>query len=165
MTGRVADHDVLASAGRDGPGYLLYGPPNMRLAEGVYTATYHLAGSGRDPHRPIATLDAIDSPFGPILASKVLSVGDIAGGREKPVTLQFATDGTNNIETRLYYQGGGTLRAGDVDVASKVAVLQPRSRFPDWPLVFLWADGTAFIGWLFVLVMRLNRRQGSGVPA
>jgi hypothetical protein len=164
VTGRVAGHEVVATAGRDGPGYVLYGPANTRLPAGVYTATYHLAGSGHDPSQPIATLDAIDSPFGPILASKVLTVRDIAGRHPKSVTLQFATNGANNIETRLYYQGAGTLRAGEVDVSPKVALLPPPSTFPDWPLAFLWVAGTAFIGWLFVQVMQLSRRRASDVP-
>jgi hypothetical protein len=160
-TGRVAGDEVVARAGRDRPGYVLYGPANTRLAEGVYTASYRLAASGRDPRRPIATLDAIDSPFGPILASKVLTVGDISGRRPKRVALRFATNGTTNIETRVYYLGGGTLRAAGVDVAPSVALATPPSKYPDWPLVFLWVAGTAFIGWLFVQVMKLSRRPAA----
>jgi hypothetical protein len=163
-TGRVAGGEVVTHAG-DRPGYVLYGPPTTRLAEGVYTASYRLAASGRDPRRPIATLDAIDSPFGPVLASKVVTVGDIAGRRPKRVTMRFATNGTTNIETRVYYLGGGTLRTAGVDVTPDVAITPPPSKYPDWPLVFLWVAGTAFIGWLFVQVMKLSRGPAVGEPA
>ena len=156
-TGRVSGHDVVARAGRDRPGYLVYGPATTRLAEGIYTASYRLEASGSDPNRPIATLDAIYSPFGPILASKVVTVGEIAGRRPKRVTLRFATDGTSNIETRVYYDGGGTLRVAGVEVTPTVTVTRPPSKYPDWPLVVLWVAGTAFIGWLFVQLMRLQR--------
>jgi hypothetical protein len=72
--------------------------------------------------------------------------------------LSFATAGGMAIETRVSYLGRGTLRAGPVRV-QPITAPEPKTHFRDWPLAFLWVGGTLLVGWLFVQVMTLSRRQ------
>ena len=64
------------------------------------------------------------------------------------------------FETRVYYRGRGTLRAGTISVQPIAPASQPASHYHDWPLAFLWVGGTFLVGWLFVQVMRLSRESG-----
>jgi hypothetical protein len=152
QTGRVEGSAVVARAGRDAPGYVVYGPAETRLSEGVYKASFLLAASASNPRQGVAALDVIESPNGPVLASKLVTAGGVGGRRPSRVVLRFATPGQVKIETRVYYTGAGTLRAEGVRVVPEETVVPLPSTFPDWPLVFLWLAGTALIGWLFVEV-------------
>ena len=73
------------------------------------------------------------------------------------IDLPFANPG-GYLETRVYYRGRGTLRAGPINVQPVIAPQAP-SRFRDWPLAFCWVAGTFLVGWLFVQVMTLNRQR------
>jgi hypothetical protein len=60
------------------------------------------------------------------------------------------------VETRVFFQGQGTLRAGPVQVAP--IDLAPGRPYPSWALAIAWVLGTVFFGWLFV---RFYRRDAA----
>jgi hypothetical protein len=68
------------------------------------------------------------------------------------------TPGDIPVETRVYFHGHGTLRAGPV-LVEPLAAASPPSNLRDWPLAFLWVGGTVLIGALFVQVMKLSPRR------
>ena len=158
QTGKLEGTQVVARAGRDKPGFLRFGP-YVGLKAGAYLATFSLSANGVRPNEPVTIIQAVGAPAA-VFASKVLT------GRQLPplptlnnVELSFATPGQQPIETRVYYRGRGTLRAGPISV-QPIAAPQPVTHFRDWPLTFMWVAGTFLVGWLFVEVMRLSRRQG-----
>ena len=157
LTGKVEGDEVVARQGRDGPGFVRFGP-YVGLKGGGYLATYSLAAEGVRPDEAVAILQAVGGNE-TIFASKAVT------GRQAPplptlndVDLPFATPGGHFVETRLYYRGRGTLRAGPINV-QPIAAPQPVSHFHDWPLAFLWVAGTVLVGWLFAQVMLLSRRR------
>jgi hypothetical protein len=157
QTGRVQGSEVVAKAGRDAPGFVLWGPYGL-LASGVYRATFPLAATGVSGSEPVATLEVVGSPTETMFARKVVTAGELK--RPTNVTVQFMTPGGGyRTETRVFYQGRGTLRAGPVNVTSELITAPLPSKFPAWPLVFLWVAGTVLVGWLFVLVMKLIQRS------
>lgn len=158
LTGKIEGDEIVAKQGRDKPGFVRFGP-YVGLKGGAYLATYSLAAEGVRPNEPVAILHVVGAND-TIFASKVVT------GRQAPplrtlndVDLPFATPGGHFVETRLYYRGRGTLRAGPINV-QPIAAPQPVSHFHDWPLAFLWVAGTVLVGWLFAQVMLLSRQRG-----
>jgi hypothetical protein len=160
QTGRVRGNQVVAKAGRDATGFVLWGPYSQ-LASGLYRATFPLvfAGVGVGGSKPVATIEVVGSPPETVFARKVVTAAELKPRLPTDVTVQFTTPGGYRTETRVFYQGLGTLRAGPVQVASEFTTAPLPSTFPDWPLVFLWVAGTALVGWLFVVVMKLSHRH------
>jgi hypothetical protein len=159
QTGRVQGNQVVAKAGRDGQGFMLWGPYG-RLASGLYRATFQLAAIGVSGSEPVATLEVVGSPSETMFARKVVTAAEVK--RPTNVTVQFVTPGGPYLtETRVFYQGRGTLSAGAVNVTSELVTAPGPSKFPAWPLVFLWVAGTVLVGWLFVLVMKARQHAGA----
>ena len=132
-------------------------------------ATFSLAARGVRPDETVAILQV--GAGDALYANKVLT-----GRQLRPlptlndIELPFATPGHAFIDTRVYYRGRGTLRAGPINVLP-IAAPQPVTRFRDWPLAFMWVAGTFLVGWLFVEVMKVGRKrvtvnaQRTGYPA
>lgn len=156
QTGKVEGRQVIAR-GVDGPGYVLWGP-YTQLATGAYRASFPLAVTGVSGNRPVATIEVVGTPPESVFAQKVVTASEINRRLPTRVTLPFTTPGGYRTETRVYYDGVGTLRAGSVEVVPEVVTAPPPTRFPGWPLVFLWVAGTGLVGWLFVVVMKLGDR-------
>jgi hypothetical protein len=158
-TGVVRGDRVIARAGRDEPGYLLYGPYSP-LMSGEYRATFSLAARGAAPTEPVASLEVVGGAEAEaFFAQQTVLRGDLRSRRLTKVALRFATPGDHAIETRVYYSGQGTLIAGDVEV-EPIAVAEPApARLRDWPLAFVWIGGTILVGALFVQVMTLGQRR------
>ena len=90
-----------------------------------------------------------------IFASKVLTAGEIRSHGGKP-TLSFKTPGEYLVETRMYYEGLGSLTAGPVNVGSGPdCAYAPAAA---WILECIWIGGTIVVGWLFVWLMRRSRQ-------
>jgi hypothetical protein len=156
QTGQLSGQQVVAKAGRDKPGYLFWGP-YVPLRAGTYRASFPLGITGSVADKvPVARIEALGSPPARGLAAKVLTAGAIRSRGGKPVTLDFKTPGQYLIETRLYYDGLGTLTAGPVDVTAVKAPLA--ARLPTRVLEGLWIGGTIVVGWLLVVLMRRSRR-------
>ena len=153
FTGTVRQGRVIASNGRDGPGFVLYGPYSP-LRAGRYRATFSLASTQADPDEEVATIDAVDLQATRTFARRVVTAGELQSGRATPVALIFSTPG-GPTQTRVYYNGRGTLSAGPVKV--KLERAAGPARFQDWPLALLWVTGTVVVGWLFVRTMRPER--------
>src|SRR5205823_1754958 len=98
------------------------------------------------------------SPPPRIFASKVLTAGEIRAHGGKP-TLSFKTPGEYLVETRMYYEGLGTLTAGPVSVEAVRTSHTPRP--PAWILECVWIGGTIVVGWLFVRLMRRSRQRAT----
>jgi len=79
------------------------------------------------------------------------------GRRLTEIKVSFATPGELPIQTRVFYQGQGTVRSGPVLVQRIEPEGGPAARLRDWPLAFLWVGGTALIGALFVQLIKLGR--------
>jgi hypothetical protein len=154
QTGRLEGKAVVAKTGRDGPGFLVWGPYTA-LKEGTYRATFPLTIAGVRGEIPVATIEVAGSPPPKIFARKVVTAAELERRRRR-VTLQFKTPGGYQTETRVFYDGRGTLRAGPV-VVEGVRVAQT-NRLPAWLLTVLWITGTALVGWLFVRMMKRSRR-------
>ena len=157
QVGKLEGTQVVARSGRDKPGVLRFGP-YVGLKSGAYLATFSLAAEGAGPNEPVAIIQVVGSGE-TLFASKVLT------GRQLPplpgfnnIELSFATPGGHLVETRVFYRGKGTLRAGPISV-QPIAAPQAATHFRDWPLVFLWVAGTFLVGWLFVQVMTLSRQR------
>jgi hypothetical protein len=156
QTGRVRGETIVAKTGRDGPGYLLWGPYAL-LKEGTYRASFPLAVTGLRGEVPVATVEVSGTPPPKLFARRVVTAGELQGRRPKRVTLEFKTPGGYFTETRVFYDGLGTLRAGPVDVeAVRVA---PSRHLPAWALTTLWIAGTVLVGWLFVRMMPRSRQR------
>jgi hypothetical protein len=155
QTGKLSGPGVVAKAGRDGPGFLFWGP-YVPLRAGTYRASFPLGISGVADKVPVARIEAAGAPPGRSFAAKVLTAGEIRSHGRRPVTLDFKTPGQYLVETRLYYDGLGTLTAGPVDVRALRAPVP--ARLSARTLEGLWIGGTIVIGWLFVELMRRSRR-------
>jgi hypothetical protein len=156
QTGRLEQGQVVGRAGRDQPGFLRYGP-YISLKSGAYQATYSLAASGAGAEEPVAVIEVLGLGE-TVLARKLVTSRELRPRLLSGIVLSFATPGLQPIETRVYYRGRGTLRAGPIQV-QPIEAPEATTHFRDWPLTFLWVGGTVLIGWLFVEVMRLNRRR------
>jgi hypothetical protein len=159
QTGRVQGTEAIARAGRDKPGLVLYGP-YATLRSGAYRATFPLAASGVGPDDPVATIEVVGQP-GVAFAGAQVTGRQLRPRRLSDISLSFATPGGHAIETRIFYHGRGTLRAGPVRVEPIVAAAGPPAHLPNWPLAFLWVAGTALVGWLFVQVMKLTQEHSA----
>ncbi len=155
-TGRLEGAQVVGRAGRDKPGFLRYGPYVGLKENEAYLATFSLAAAGIDPDEIVGIVEVTSG--GAVLASKPLT-----GRQLSPfpslinIDLPFTTPG-GFVETRVYYRGRGTLRAGLISV-QPIAPVDPPTRFRDWPLVFMWVGGTFLAAWLFAQVMMLRRQR------
>jgi hypothetical protein len=153
QTGAVHGNEVVAKAGRDSPGFLLWGP-YVALKGGTYRARFALAVSGVAADEAVATIEAAGTPPPKLFARKVITARDLNRRFPSGVTLRFKTPGSYLTETRVFYDGKGTMLAGPVKVEREGSVGAPPGRYPDWPLVILWVVGTLLAGWLLVRVMR-----------
>jgi hypothetical protein len=158
QTGHVRGETIVAKTGRDGAGYLLWGP-YASLREGTYRATFPLAITGVRGEVPVATVEVAGSPPSKIFARKVVTAAELQRPRPSHVSLEFTTPGGYLTETRVFYDGLGTLKASRVDV-EPVRVAHS-TRLPAWALAALWITGTVLVGWLFVKVMRRTPRRPS----
>jgi hypothetical protein len=109
------------------------------------------------PEEPVAIIQVVGAGEA-VFASKVVTGRQLRPLRLSGIDLSFATPGGHFIETRVYYRGRGTLRAGAINV-QPIAAPQPAIHFRDWPLAFMWVGGTFLVGWLFVQVMTLSRQR------
>jgi hypothetical protein len=159
-TGKVQGSLIVAKAGRDGPGYVLWGPYTP-LKSGTYRATFSLGVTGVRRSQPVATIDVAGSPPATVFAQKAVTAVELKPGQLTPITLEFTTPGGYFTETRVYYDGFGTLRAGPVQVEPAFSVVQAPTHFYQWPLVFLWVAGTVLVGWLFIQVMKLTKPRAA----
>jgi hypothetical protein len=160
QTGRVQGDRVVAVEGRDGPGFVLYGPYSP-LKNGAYRATFTLAASGVRPNERLAAIEAVGQGEA-FFARETIMGRDLRPLRLSELSLYFVTPGDFAIESRVYYLGRGTLTAGPVRVEPLgPATAGTSSHLRDWPLAFLWVGGTILIGALFVQVMQLDRRRTS----
>ena len=155
-TGAVQGKTVVAKAGRDEPGFLMWGP-YAKLKEGHYEAKFSLAGTGAAANARVATIEAAGSPPNRFFAQKVVTARELKRRRPTTFSLRFENPGGYLVETRVYYHGLGTMRAGPVEVQRKEGAVSPPGRYNDWPLVVAWVVGTILTGLLLVLAMRRGR--------
>jgi hypothetical protein len=156
QTGRVQGSEVVARAGRDKPGFMLWGPYSP-LKTGAYKATFSLSATGvrRDAH--VAVIEVIGGADR-VFVREFLKANQLQPGRRlTDLRVSFATPGELPIQTRVFYQGQGTVRSGPVLVQRIEPEGGPAARLRDWPLAFLWVGGTTLIGALFVQLMKLGR--------
>ena len=155
-TGRLEGAEVVAREGRDEPGFMRHGPYVGIKENEAYLATFSLSAEGIDPDEIAGILEV--TAGGAVLASKPLT-GRQLSPQSSPTNIDvpFTTPG-GLVETRVYYRGRGTLRAGPISV-QPIAPMPPPTRFRDWPLAFMWVAGTILVGWLFAQVMMLSRRR------
>jgi hypothetical protein len=156
QTGRVQGSEVVARAGRDKPGFMLWGPYSP-LKTGAYKATFSLSATGvrRDAH--VAVIEVIGGADR-VFVREFLKANQLQPGRRlTALRVSFATPGELPIQTRVFYQGQGTVRSGPVLVKRIEPEGGPAARLRDWPLAFLWVGGTTLIGALFVQLMKLGR--------
>jgi hypothetical protein len=158
QTGRVVGTEAVAREPRDPAGFLRFGPW-VGLKAGAYNATFSLAAEGVRPGQPAAIVQVIGAGASGI-ESQVLTGRELrsAGGGLNEIDMTFATPGGRFVETRVFYRGEGTLRAGPI-IVEPIAVPEPVTHYRDWPLVFLWVTGTVLVGWLFAQVMLLSRQR------
>ena len=114
QTGRLGNGVVTAEAGRNKPGFLLWGPYSS-LEEGTYRATFRLAATGAAPTDHVAAIEVVGTPPSKYFARREVTAGEL-GSRIANQTLKFDTPGGYLIETRAYFLGRGTLTAGPVTV-------------------------------------------------
>jgi hypothetical protein len=150
QTGRVRPGRVVARAGRDKAGFLLYGTYGT-LKSGAYRARFSLAS----PTPGIVGLVEVIGQGSTVLARQIVGGKELAARRLTDVTLAFATPGDIMIEPRIYSYGSGTLSAGPIQVEPLTAATGPPGHFRDWPLAFVWIAGTVLVGALFIQVMTL----------
>jgi hypothetical protein len=156
-TGKLEGGQVVARAGRDKPGFMMAGPYSG-LAPGAYRATFSLAAKGVASDDWVALIQVVGAGGDVILANKALTARELRPSRLTDIDLSFADPGGYWVETRVYYRGRGTLRAGPISV-QPIVTPQPLSRFRDWPLAFCWVAGTFLVGWLLAQVMTLSRQR------
>jgi hypothetical protein len=154
QTGAVKNGAVVARNG-ERPGFVMWGPYST-LKDGAYRATFPLAVEGVPQETHVATIEVAGSPPEKILARKVVTAAELKPRKATPVALDFSMPGGYLIETRVFFDGHGTLRAGPVNVAA--FDLAPGRPYPSWALAIAWVLGTVFVGWLFV---RGYRRDAS----
>jgi hypothetical protein len=155
QSGVVKDNTVIARGGRDGSGFVMWGPYST-LREGAYRATFPLSASRVPPGTPVATIEVAGTPPSTAFASKIVLAGDLKPRRFTWVPLTFSMPGGYLVETRVFFQGRGTLRAGPVQVTP--IDLAPGRPYPSWALAIAWVLGTVLFGWLFV---RFYRRDAT----
>ena len=112
---------------------------------------------------PVTRIDAAGSPPVRVFATKLLTAGEIRAHDRKPISLTFKTPGGYLVETRLFWEGVGTLIAGPIRV--EPAHLSHTARLPTWVLECLWIGGTIVVGWIFLLLMRRSRASAERQPA
>jgi hypothetical protein len=159
QTGKLRRGEVVARAGRDGPGALTYGPYSLMKA-GSYEATFSLAARGVALDQPVASVDVVGGKN--LLASQVVTPRQLRPGRLSDINLPFSTPGNLLIETRVFYLGRGTLRMGPITVRPIPGSTGSPAHFQDWPLTFLWVAGTALVGWLFAELMLAGKQRTNG---
>jgi hypothetical protein len=159
QTGTLRRGEVVARAGRDKPGFLIYGPYSL-MKSGAYEATFSLAARGAPLDQHVARVEVVSGPH--TLAEQLVTPRQLRPVRLSDIDLPFATPGNLLVETRVYYLGHGTLRMGPINVHPIVGPGASTTHFRDWPLVFLWVGGTALVGWLFVELMLVDRRRRNG---
>ena len=150
LTGRVQRGQVVAKESRDAPGFLMWGPYSS-LREGEYRATFQLAASGVEGNVPVATIETTGIPPPKAFTHKVVTAAELGRG-SKDVRLDFKTPGGFFVETRVYYQGHGTVKAGPVVVTP--LHVKARTWAPEWLLAAAWVSGTILAGWLFIRLLR-----------
>jgi hypothetical protein len=161
LTGTVRGGQVIAKPA-DGPGYVTFGPYEY-IKRDRYVARFELAVTGASPEAPVVTVDAVSAPPPDFLAVRDVTAGELRPGRMTEVVLEFSNPNGGLIETRAFYRGTGTLRAGEVRVEpASPGTLTPPGRFPDWPKVLAWVLATVVAGWLLVGGMRRAQSGGSG---
>jgi hypothetical protein len=151
QTGRVQGPAVVAREGRDERGFVLWGP-FATLKTGAYLATFSLSAAGVGPDAQLAVIEAIGGND-LVFAREIVTPRQLHPRRLTEIDLPFATPGDFPIQTRVFYLGQGTLRAGPVKVRRIEPVGESPAHLRDWPLAFLWVGGTVLIGALFVQVM------------
>lgn len=154
-TGSVEGRYVVAGPG-DERGYVISGPYTP-LARASYRATFRLGVTGARPEDVIAGIDATSTPPLRALGGRTVTAAELGpGGRVTKLTLDFSNVDGGLVETRVYYNGFGTLRAGAVRVEPLERVEAPQAfgRLPDWPKALGWVLATLLAGWLLVLGMR-----------
>jgi hypothetical protein len=135
---------------------MLWGPYSP-LKAGAYKATFSLSATGvrRDAH--VAVIEVIGGADR-VFVREFLKANQLQPGRRlTALRVSFATPGELPIQTRVFYQGQGTVRSGPVLVKRIEPEGGPAARLRDWPLAFLWVGGTTLIGALFVQLMKLGR--------
>jgi hypothetical protein len=158
-TGSVQGGAVVAKAGRDEPGFLFWGP-FVALKSGTYLAKFPLSVRGVASNEPVATIEAGGTPPPKIFAQRVVTAGEVERS-PSGISLRFKNPGGYFAETRVFYNGKGTLRAGPVVVQREGAAVAPPGRYNDWPLVVIWIVGTLLVGWLLVRAMQRRVTAGS----
>ena len=161
QTGVVQDGVVVAREGQDGPGFVMWGPYST-LKEGAYTATFPLAVEGVTPATHVATIEVAGAPPpGKVFADKVVIGDELKSRALTAIPLDFSMPGGYLVETRVFYHGRGTLRAGPVKVEAHA--LAPGRPYSSRKLAVAWVLGTVLVGWLFV--RRYRPRSSSGSAA
>jgi hypothetical protein len=155
QTGAVKGKSVIARGGQDGPGFVMWGPYST-LKDGAYRATFRLAVDGVPRGTRVATIEVAGTPPSKPFEAKVVTAGELRPHSFTRIPLDFSMPGGYLIETRVFFQGRGTLRAGPVNVSP--INLAPGRPYPSWALAIAWVLGTVFFGWLFV---RRYRREAS----
>ena len=156
-TGRLQGTYAVAEPA-DGPGFLLFGP-NTQLKRGTYRATFQLSATAATPDSRVATVDVFSSLPNKQLAVRSLTAGELAQTRTSDVSLEFSNPEGGLIQTRVIYEGRGTVRAGQVLVEPVRVSADSFGRLPDWPTAFAWVLGTVAAGWLLVLGMKRAQRE------
>jgi hypothetical protein len=160
-SGSVEDGVVVARQGTDAPGFMMWGP-YYTLKEGMYRATFPLAVSGVAPGTHVATIEIAGAPPSEVFESEVVIAAEIDGRRPTAIPLDFPHHGEYLMETRVFFHGRGTLRAGPVLV--EALALAPGRPYPSWALALAWVLGTVAVGYLLVRWYRrddeLVREQG-----
>jgi hypothetical protein len=159
-TGRVENNTklIVARPDRDVPGLLTWGPYSM-LKDGTYRATFPLAVSGARPTDQVALIEAAGTPPPKLFARRIVTAAELNSRKPTNVSVDFKMPGGYLSETRLYYLGHGTLRAGPVRVSA--VSLEPGRPFSDKALAAFWVIGTVGIGWLLVWLMKRGRRSAA----
>jgi len=159
QTGQVQGSVVVARERRDKPGFMLWGPYSP-LKSGAYEATFSLSATGVRPDDHVAVIEVIGGAD-IVFAREVVVGSQLGPGQPTQIDLSFATPGEYPVQTRVFYQGRGTVRTGPVVVERVAPEGGPPARLRDWPLAFLWVGGTVLIGALFVQVMEPRVRRAA----
>jgi hypothetical protein len=155
QTGEVQGDRIVAKAGRDKPGFVLYGGYTA-LKRGAYQSRFPLAATGVENDELVANIEVVGQ--GETVLAREVVTGRHLLRHLSDFDLSFATPGETLVEARIYYHGRGTLEVAPVHV-EPLAASEPSGHFRDWPLAFVWVAGTVLIGALFVQVMKLSGRS------
>jgi hypothetical protein len=142
QTGALRGGVVVARAGRDQPGFVLWGPYSP-LDKGHYRATFDVDARAVAPDTHVATIEVARTPPSEPVTQKV-----VTGADPRRTSLEFSHNGGYLIETRVFFHGRGTLRAGPVVV--EALGLAPGRPYPSWALALFWVVGTLVAGYLLV---------------